>query len=156
MLLDVLRVGIKVYGPYLRSDGRKHVVLYDGITRKTMSFPRWLLEQRLGRFLVETECVDHINRDFTDNRLENLQLLERREHSSLDAIRLKLVDVFCVLCGTPFRTSPRGRSKKKAGPFCSRRCTGLYGAGVQAGAVLLPRNNIKRSYYKRNKNTEAL
>jgi len=65
----------KVYGPYTREDGRKHVIHYDGKTRRTQSYPRYLMEQHLGRELLPNETVDHINEDFTDDRIENLQLL---------------------------------------------------------------------------------
>lgn len=74
---------IKVYGPYTRKDGRKHVIIYDTETqsRRTVSYPRYLMEQHLGRELLPEEQVDHINEDFTDDRIENLQLLSRAENN---------------------------------------------------------------------------
>ena len=74
---------IKVYGPYLREDGRKHVIWYDTKTkqRRTQSYPRYLMEQHLGRKLLPEETVDHINEDFTDDRIENLQLLSTAENN---------------------------------------------------------------------------
>jgi len=71
----------KVYGPYTRKDGRKHVIHYDGKTRKTQSYPRFLMERHLGRPLLPEEHVDHINGDYTDDRLENLQLLSQAENN---------------------------------------------------------------------------
>ncbi len=67
---------MRIYGPYKRKDGRKHVVIiYEDGTRQTKSYPRLMMEQHLGRGLTKEETVDHINNDFTDDRIENLQIL---------------------------------------------------------------------------------
>lgn len=75
---------IKVYGPYERSDGRKHVIVYDSKTqeRKTVSYPKFLMEKKLGRKLKRYETVDHIDEDFTNDRISNLQVLSRRRNNS--------------------------------------------------------------------------
>jgi len=74
---------MKIYGPYLRKDGRKHIVIvHDDGLKQTQSYPRYLMEQHLGRRLLDNETVDHINEDFTDDRLENLQLLTRGENAA--------------------------------------------------------------------------
>jgi len=47
---------------------------------------RHVMEQHLGRKLTEKEVVHHINRDETDNRIENLQVMDSKEHASLHGI----------------------------------------------------------------------
>lgn len=72
----------KIHGPYTRKDGRQHVIVVwlDG-SKQTVSYPKYLMEVELDRFLTEEENVDHVNEDFIDNRLENLQILTRSENS---------------------------------------------------------------------------
>ena len=41
---------------------------------------RFVMEQKLGRFLEPQEKVHHINRDGKDNRPENLQVVTDKEH----------------------------------------------------------------------------
>lgn len=50
---------------------------------------RAVMEDHIGRKLTEDEVVHHINGDKTDNRLENLQLMTRGEHSTMHNKRRK-------------------------------------------------------------------
>lgn len=73
---------------------------------------RFIMQQHLGRKLSENEHVHHINGDRFDNRLENLQVINHREHASLHASDRR----------------KKGWSRKHA---CCRRCesdTARYGA----------------------------
>lgn len=155
-MLDKLRPDTIVYGPYTRKDGRKHIVLYwpSENRRQTVSYPKWLIEQHLGRFLLPDETVDHINRDFTDDRLENLQILKRADHAKLDAIRRKPVDAVCAWCNRSFTilNGLNHRGRGKAGPFCSRKCSGEYGTSVQNGRTI-PKEpySLIKEYIRLNK-----
>ena len=115
----------RVYGPYTRNDGRKFILLYKqkgSEGKRTLSWPKALVEVREGRTLTEDETVDHDNCDFTDDSSENLIIRTRIAHAKLDEKRLITPKANCLLCGKEF-VMTRGQVKtKKAGPFCSRRC----------------------------------
>jgi len=147
------KIQVKIYGPYYRKDGRQHVIIIDGTKRRTVSYPKYLMEQRLGRKLDLSETVDHINRDFTNNDPSNLQILERKKHAALDVRRVMPVIVKCIHCGKEMKRSHkdayRNALKGKAGPFC-KSCAGRYGANLQnrkcrkLEAQIVPKN---RCYY---------
>ncbi len=122
---------IRVYGPYTRVDGRKHVIHYDDTTKKkrTQSYPRYIMEQYLGRELESWEQVDHINDDFTDDRIENLQILTQKENITKSAKSAEMLEFVCPICGTEFSRPAKDYryhqvKKGKSGPYCSKSCTG--------------------------------
>lgn len=125
----------RVYGPYFRPDNRQHVIciFIDG-TRKTVSYPKYLVEKSIGRILDTREEVHHINGDVTDNKLENLQIIDKTTHRKMHVKRYMKQDFLCPVCGTEFtldytelsnlvRNRKLGRSK--TGPFCSKSCAGI-------------------------------
>ena len=74
---------MKISKPYLRPDGRKHVIITnDDGSKTTRSYPRYLLEEKLGRALLPEETVDHIDGDHTNDSLDNLRVLTRAENAS--------------------------------------------------------------------------
>ena len=133
----------RVTGPWTHSNGsgRKIVmIVYGDGSKECTSYARYLMEQHLGRELGPDETVDHVNEDPSDDRLENLQLLSREENARKSAYRggPEMVDFLCAWCacnGRQEAKNARSNNKKgRAGPFCSRRCAGQYGAAVQNAA----------------------
>lgn len=47
----------------------------------TIDEHRFVMQQHLGRSLQFNECVHHINGNKKDNRLENLEVISRSEHT---------------------------------------------------------------------------
>lgn len=152
---------MRVYGPYYRKDGRQHVILVDDEGKKrTVSYPKFLMEQHIGRKLSPTETVDHIDRDFKNNNLANLRIVDRATHGKEDAKRVKLTPFICVWCGKNAERKANqlhhNANLLKAGPFCSKTCSGKYGAALQNGRVntFKPQPKVpieKREYYYHEK-----
>ncbi len=63
---------------------------YYEISRKKVH--RLIMEEHLGRKLLPTEIVHHINFDKLDNRLENLQIVTRSEHNKIHKFLRKYPD----------------------------------------------------------------
>lgn len=145
-----------IWGPYKRKDNRFHMCMRlkaDRHKRKTVSYPKYLMELHLGRYLEVHETVDHINGDKEDNRIENLRIVTRAENASKGAIRVEVPTINCIWCGEEFeptRHQYEKRSVHKAGPFCSRSCSGHYGKSVQETGVIMDREDINILHYSLN------
>lgn len=123
----------KLFGPYTsKKDGRKRIVLqYPDGKLKTVSYPKYLMECHLGRYLTKNETVDHIDRDFTNDNFDNLQILDRKNHVNVDRKWRKSQDFICSVCETKFTLSgqkmndaTRNRKRGNSGPYCGRVCAG--------------------------------
>lgn len=121
-----------MYGPYVRKDGRKHVVIvYPDGSKTTKSWPRVIIERHLGRKLTDEETVDHIDEDFTNDNIENLQILTRSDNAKKHTriFPAEMIQLQCKYCGDLFtrrlkRYTYDTQVRKVDGPFCSKRCTG--------------------------------
>lgn len=134
----------KIFGPYKSSkDGRLRIVAsFPNGTKKTVSYPKYIKEIELGRYLLDNETIDHIDGNFLNNDLSNLRVIDRREHAILDAERNDDVEVTCSYCGKKFKIKgsklcQRNRPDRGfTGYFCSKKCVGKYGAEVQNGRII--------------------
>lgn len=70
----------------ITQDGYRYLLTSDpNRTNRYEPEHRLVMAEVLGRPLTSEEVVHHINRDKTDNRPENLQVLSRQEHAALHA-----------------------------------------------------------------------
>lgn len=98
-----------------------------------MLYSRFLMGQELGRKLEYDETVDHIDEDFTNDDLDNLQVITRSENAKKSAkLRrpIEYISFECPQCGITATKKARDvrHNKKlgKAGPFCGKSCAGKY------------------------------
>ena len=121
--------GRKVYGPYTRKDGRQVVILKTPGSKcdhLTVSYPKYLVEKYLDRYLDDNETVDHIDQDFTNNDLSNLRIVDRAEHCRSHVSKKQLNTFTCQVCGKVF-TTKRNFAKTCGSKSCNGKCAHLNG-----------------------------
>jgi hypothetical protein len=127
----------KVYGPYQGPDKRLRVsIIFPSGKKKTLSYPKYLVECHLDCYLLGDLTIDHIDGNFLNNTLSNLRIIERVAHCGDDAIRNKDLTLECKWCGRLFTIEGKTlkqRNRRKSSGFCSRSCTGKYGKYIQQG-----------------------
>lgn len=72
--------GFRNHGLRRASDGRMVITCRDG---SRVYFYRALMEAAIGRHLTTDEVVHHRNGDPTDDRLENLEVMSKSDHTAL-------------------------------------------------------------------------
>lgn len=102
-------------------DGRRTVILFNSSKdRSTVSYARYLMAVKLGRYLLDTEHVDHIDNDKTNDAVENLQILSQGDNNRKAAKPKTFIDFVCFICGKPFKLE--ARQAHKTNPTCGKAC----------------------------------
>ena len=120
---------------YTAKDGRKRIVIKkdDGsITSK--SYPRLVMEQKLGRPLLPEEDVHHKDENPLNNNIDNLEIIIHGEHQRMHSTKYFNTLELCQICGQSFimtgeqwsnLISDLSRDKIKPRYLtCSRSCRG--------------------------------
>ena len=87
---------------------------------------RYIMSNHLSRILSQDEVVHHKDGNCKNNSLNNLQLLERGEHTILHQ-PTDLVILECYRCGIEFERARRNIRNKRQ--FCSWKCYKSMGKG---------------------------
>ena len=132
----------KIFGPYVGKDNRKRIVVVNNSIKTTISYPKYLVEVSIGRYLNVDEQIHHKDGNFLNNNLDNLEIVKLKEHQHFhNPGFIKEQEAICVWCGKRFlMTKSHAKSRRdkrnKYGPFCSKRCSGLYGVSIQLGIIV--------------------
>ena len=91
---------------------------------------RKIMEEYLGRKLGINETVHHKNGNKRDNRIENLEIIERSKHSELYNKKVNKIKFNCSFCNkenciTEKRYNYRIKHSPNGNLYCSRKCFGL-------------------------------
>lgn len=122
--LGKVYTGKKVYGPYTRKDGRQIVILKTPGPHQdhmTVSYPKYLVEVAIGRYLESDEQIDHIDGDFLNNDLSNLRIVKQSEHARSHVPERTSTSYICPICGSTYIVTVNSGYRKT----CSRHCAGI-------------------------------
>lgn len=116
------------------------IIKNDDGSMTSVSYPRILMEEKLGRPLEPFEDVHHIDGDTTNNSLDNLEIAIHGEHQRTHNPQ-KYFDkkVNCIICGREFIFTAKQQSlfqrdlnrNRRRGVTCSRKCAYLFGKQEQ-------------------------
>lgn len=114
-----------------------------------MSYPKYLIEQAIGRKLLPNEQVHHKDGNPLNNELENLEIKLLGNHQSEHNQKYKKyydTEIVCANCGKRFiktalqlktHNANCNRNKKPIANlhFCSKQCVGKYGKKKQMNQI---------------------
>ena len=131
------------YKIWHKKQGRWYVCLIENNpfkSRTTITYAKFLMSIKEGRILSKKEEVDHIDEDKSNDSVNNLQILTKKENSNKSSSkRLKRVtELTCPYCGILFVIENRNLPFRK-NPCCSRSCATKYQFAKNAPVAQLDR-----------------
>lgn len=138
---------LKLEGPYAdlflygifkihKKSGRRHVLLYNPITKESLfiQYSRYIYTVYTNKFIPEGYEVDHIDNNFTNDNISNLQLLTRKEnyekyrkHYTENIQQNYYTELTCNNCNKKFtRQKKRVEKESFENAYCSKDCETEY------------------------------
>lgn len=85
-----LRKGVKLESPvWNKGTGKRYIHRNGYVVENAKLEHRTIMEKFLGRELTNKEVVHHINEIKTDNRIENLEIMQQGSHAKIHNTGLK-------------------------------------------------------------------
>lgn len=137
-LKKIIILGGTKYHIYQNKDKRSRAYYRDKSGRYIVrSFPRILMEVKLGHPLKPDEDVHHIDGDVTNNDLTNLEVIDHREHERRHFKKYFDKVITCEVCGKEFLWTGKQESNYqndlkrnvRRARCCSKHCSYLFSKG---------------------------
>lgn len=112
---------------------------------KTVLEHRHVMSLAIGRELLRSEHVHHKNGIRSDNRIENLELMDATTHARHHKLKHPIVKL-CAICGVEFTPHKTKRERQQT---CTRRCGLVLSAVKRHGHAPPVAEAIVRSNYGR-------
>lgn len=101
--------------------GRQYYMCRNG-EGKEILYHRYIMEKHIGRKLLITEIVHHIDENTLNNSLDNLVIMSRKEHIILHKTQECITKEYtCLNCKKIFTKLRKLKCK-----FCSKSCSTIY------------------------------
>lgn len=123
---------------YICKDGRTRVYFKD--THKVISYPRYLIENKIGRKLLPNEDIHHKDGNPLNNDMSNLEIKLHGEHQKEHSQKYFDKKMICPICNKEFNWTAKQQSDffgnknrhihQSDKPFCSKTCSGKYGKSI--------------------------
>ena len=116
-----------------KKDGRLRCVLvYKDGHKENISYPKLLMEEKLGRKLLPNEQVHHVDENPLNNNLDNLELTTLGEHQRMHSKFIEYEEI-CEWCNKEFVVTKKHHHNHRKGTkyFCSKSCASKYNAYTQ-------------------------
>jgi hypothetical protein len=88
--------------------------------RSSVSYARYQLAVKIQRYLTNNEFADHIDNDKTNDDINNLQILTRKENNLKSSKGVTWIDMICPKCNKNFKKELR--QYRHNHHCCSRSC----------------------------------